>query len=419
MAKELSGEGRRILILDKGSEKEPPQKNLMGRVIAKYHDGLLMHSIGRKLKSLAGIDRTVPIHYRTGFGGTTTITACNATRSLEKELGTFGIDISNEFQELEQELKIAAFPLERMGKGTQKLCEAGNLLGLTMEPMPKCIDFSRCGNCTRCRPECPNNAKWTALSFIKIAQDNSTSVMKNIEVNEILTSNGRAVGVKATGTSGEVHIRANIVVLSAGAILSPVILQKSGLENAGKKLFCDPYYIVCAPGKNDSYEWEHCSIVNLEFCYTDKFILTNGNVPQCSKTFFPKIFQPKTDGRLLLGIWIKLKDDTVGSISRDGRIEKALTQNDVQKLKKGVFIAAEILAKAGVEHQHIKLRGPGGHHPGGTAAIGEVVDRNLETEIKNLFVADASVLPKAPGLPPMLTIMALSKRLGKRLNRFI
>jgi len=56
-----------------------------------------------------------------------------------------------------------------------------------------------------------------------------------------------------------------------------------------------------------------------------------------------------------------------------------------------------------------------GAHPGGTAAIGEVVDTNLETKVSGLFVCDASVLPAAPGLPPMLTIGALAKYLGKKL----
>jgi choline dehydrogenase-like flavoprotein len=45
-----------------------------------------------------------------------------------------------------------------------------------------------------------------------------------------------------------------------------------------------------------------------------------------------------------------------------------------------------------------------------------VVDSNLETEIPNLFVCDASVLPISPGKPPILTILALSKRLADYLK---
>jgi len=43
------------------------------------------------------------------------------------------------------------------------------------------------------------------------------------------------------------------------------------------------------------------------------------------------------------------------------------------------------------------------------------VDKNLETRIKGLFIADASVIPQAPGRPPILTIVALAKRLSKNI----
>jgi choline dehydrogenase-like flavoprotein len=56
-----------------------------------------------------------------------------------------------------------------------------------------------------------------------------------------------------------------------------------------------------------------------------------------------------------------------------------------------------------------------GAHPGGTARIGEAVDRTLATTVSGLYLADASVLPAAPGAPPILTIVALAKYLAKQL----
>ncbi|WP_295609101.1 GMC oxidoreductase, partial [uncultured Methanobrevibacter sp.] len=78
--------------------------------------------------------------------------------------------------------------------------------------------------------------------------------------------------------------------------------------------------------------------------------------------------------------------------------------------------AGFILEKAGVDPKTIGSTVYRGAHPGGTAPIGKVVDSNLETEMSNLYVCDASVLPISPGKPPILTILALSKRLADYLK---
>ena len=44
-----------------------------------------------------------------------------------------------------------------------------------------------------------------------------------------------------------------------------------------------------------------------------------------------------------------------------------------------------------------------------------MVDENLETRIKNLFVSDASVLPEAMDRPIVLTVIGLAKRLSEHL----
>ena len=56
-------------------------------------------------------------------------------------------------------------------------------------------------------------------------------------------------------------------------------------------------------------------------------------------------------------------------------------------------------------------------HPGGTAAIDAVVDRDLRAQAaENLFVCEASVLPRSPpGRTPTLTIIGLAERLAASL----
>lgn len=58
-------------------------------------------------------------------------------------------------------------------------------------------------------------------------------------------------------------------------------------------------------------------------------------------------------------------------------------------------------------------------HPGGTVKIGELLDADLMTEYRNLYVCDASVIPEPWGRPPILTLIALGKRLAKHLTRTV
>lgn len=78
-------------------------------------------------------------------------------------------------------------------------------------------------------------------------------------------------------------------------------------------------------------------------------------------------------------------------------------------------LSTKILIKAGADPDSIMIGSPIEGHPGGTAPMGKVVDENLETRVKNLYVCDASVFPRSPGRPPALSIIALAKRLAKQL----
>ena len=114
---------------------------------------------------------------------------------------------------------------------------------------------------------------------------------------------------------------------------------------------------------------------------------------------------------------VKTADEAKGYIDDDGEVVKINTIQDIRFLAEGVATAGFILREAGVDPSTIGSTVYRGAHPGGTAAIGKVVDSNQETKIKGLFVSDASVLPISPGKPPILTILALSKRLADYLKK--
>ena len=75
----------------------------------------------------------------------------------------------------------------------------------------------------------------------------------------------------------------------------------------------------------------------------------------------------------------------------NSKLSKPVTESDRKKLGKGREISREILLQAGV------------------------VNLDQDAEISRLFVSDSRVFPKPLGKPPVLTIVALSKRFSKRL----
>jgi len=112
----------------------------------------------------------------------------------------------------------------------------------------------------------------------------------------------------------------------------------------------------------------------------------------------------------------KSRDDASGRVNADGSVSKRVTEADRSRLDEGAAISREILVKAGAKRSSVLVSAPQGAHPGGTAAIGKVVDEDLRTRVDGLYVCDGSVLPVAPGMPPILTIVALAKRLASHLG---
>lgn len=120
-------------------------------------------------------------------------------------------------------------------------------------------------------------------------------------------------------------------------------------------------------------------------------------------------------GERTLGIMTKISDEGGGRVFTDGSVSKTVTAQDRRRLDRGVALSREILIGAGVRPESIVVSRTQGAHPGGGAGIGRVVDAALRTRIDGLYVCDASVLPEAPGLPPILTLLALGRWLGNRL----
>jgi choline dehydrogenase-like flavoprotein len=117
-----------------------------------------------------------------------------------------------------------------------------------------------------------------------------------------------------------------------------------------------------------------------------------------------------------LGAWAKIADEPEGHVLlEEGKVSKRFTKRDLSRADYSRDILKKILVKAGCSSSNIYLSPLFLPHPAGTAPVGKVVDTNLETSIKNLYCCDSSVFPEGFGAPPILAIVALAKRLSKRL----
>jgi len=415
VARELAIRGIKVTILEKGKyHKVGTERWALGFYAGSstYRKMLRNFSPGEKSSEGTEILRAVMV------GGSSVVTFGNGVRALQSELETLGIHLEDEFKEAERELNVAPLPESLMGERTKILMKASKELGYDVKPMPKFINFSKCRNCGNCVAGCRYGAKWTAQKFVSEAVKAGAKLVTDTYADEVLYSSGEVKGVRVYGPSGSSIINADNIVLAAGGIETPIILQKSGLTNAGSNLFAD--LLVNTYGmikKGDMTDEIGMATLIDEFYLKHGFILSPVLDTTLDMFLYLPIFKKSRafKRRRILGLMTKIMDDEVGRVDDNGAIHKPVTENDWKKLKMGVEISKKILTHAGADPHSVYVTHVRAGHPGGTAGIGRVVNADNETEINRLFVSDASVLPKAPGLPPVLTIIAISKRFSKKL----
>jgi choline dehydrogenase-like flavoprotein len=222
---------------------------------------------------------------------------------------------------------------------------------------------------------------------------------------------GRATGVWAREGLRRRFYPADLVVLAAGGLSTPVILQNSGIP-CEPRLTVDPVLCVAMewPDADQVREMEMPFVIQRE-----GFILS----PYFDYVSYLFSRDWRYPARNLLGIMIKLADENVGTVSRR-QVCKPLTARDRSRLAEGVRLCAEMLELLRAKERptipsKMFLGTLNAGHPAGMLPLSE---RELATchpdrLPPNLYVADATLLPAAPGNPQILTIIALAKRVCK------
>jgi hypothetical protein len=196
------------------------------------------------------------------------------------------------------------------------------------------------------------------------------------------------------------------VVLAAGGLETPVILDNSGIP-CEPRLFVDP--VLCVAAR--SPKCMQYKDITMPFVSVQEHTILSPYFDHLSFFFNPDWRLPAGD---IVSIMIKLADEELGSISSRG-VDKGLTEADRRRLDEGAATCKEILRLFGARDEEMFLGTVIAGHPGGMLPLTEKEAASLHSDRlpENLYVADATLLPRSLGNPPILTIIALAKRISK------
>ncbi|HJS28563.1 MAG TPA: GMC family oxidoreductase [Anaerolineales bacterium] len=415
LARQLAREGLKVLLLERGYDHR--QAWYYGT-----HLGAMIYSDRRTfLFSQEGLSIIRPMM----LGGATGMFCGSAALPPDWMRDRYDLDLTADAKDVIAELGIGPLPESLRGESSTRIAMAARSLGYDWQPQAKFIRPARsdrfdCGS--KCMLGCRCNAKWSAAEFADEAAAAGAVLATGARVTRLVIQEGRCAGVEAVLNGARFQAAARVVVLSAGGIGSPRILQASGIDGAGDGMAMDTTMLVYGFSKEGgaahdppmTWAWNNRELGVMFSTLVDPWL--NYPVVMLQEGLRYPLTWPKW--RRLLGVMVKLKDDLSGRLYPDGRISKPLTSFDHERLSEAEEIGRRILLEAGADPGEIFNTPLRGTHPSATVRVGELLDANLAAEIPGLYVCDASVFPEALGQPTVLTIIALARRLARHLKEF-
>ncbi len=411
-ARQLARGGRKVLLLERGVDyrSQSYYGTYLGALI--YADRMSL------LFTEEGLNIVRPLM----VGGATSM-YCGCAAPPPDWLKTrYRVDIDAEVAETIPELGIAPLPEELRGSASTRIAQAAQALGYCWEPQLKFMRPARsrkfdCG--AKCMLGCRCGAKWNAAEWVDEAVQAGADLEVRARVDRVLTDGKQVGGVEGTLAGRRFRAEAPVVILAAGGIGTPRILQASGFQGAGDGMTMDTttmvYGFVKDRGSGNeppmTWSWENLEAGYMLSTLIDPWLL----YPIINMLKGPRYAATWPRWNNTLGVMIKLKDSISGGVFADGRISKPFVGNDRERQQDAEQICRRILKEAGADPSSMFMTPLRGTHPSGTVRIGTLLDTNLQTEITGLYVCDASTFPEALARPTVLTIIGLAKRLAKTL----
>jgi choline dehydrogenase-like flavoprotein len=354
----------------------------------------------------------------------------------------------------------------------QKLQAGCVKLGWHVDAMPRgvrnCAQGKECGYCgLGCRVGAKQSVVKTWLA--DATEAGSTRVVVRTKVNRVLIESGTARGVTGRTVEGHtVTIRSRAVIVSSGAIHTPALLKRSGLQNPniGRHLKLHPATAVWGIFDEELKTWEGV----MQALYSDQHrdlhdgyglkYETAANHPHLFIPFAPWRGQREhfrlmqgLSGSVPIGVLLRDRDGGEVRVGRDGEpvVRYALSPFDTAHLRTGIEGAAQILEASGAQRvfssqnkwvsydpgssgsreQFMADADGAGYGPGqvtlgsfhimGSARVGgspasSACDPTGQTwDVRSLYVMDGSSFPTASGVNPQISIQAIANMNAREL----
>ncbi|KAI8328330.1 GMC oxidoreductase-domain-containing protein [Chlamydoabsidia padenii] len=313
--------------------------------------------------------------------------------------------------------------------------------------------------CHWCFTGCKDGIKnGTMNTWLRDAAKNGAQFLDRSRVLRVLVKDGKAVGVECLihGTPEKIQISADRVVVSAGSLHSPGVLKRSGLSNPniGRNLRVHPVAFCCGKMDYPVDAWNGSimtAVSNVtENCHGD-YYGAKLEVPVLHPGLFSGMMpwrgarehkQLMLEFRNFAPVVVLVRDkDSVASVSYDEEgeviVDFKVSKHDADSVTAGLVAAFRVLVADGARELHtsdprtpvfvfnsdepsdvnnprfnawlddLRARGPpetlASAHLMGSCRMGispqnSVINPQGEAhEVKNLYVADASVFPTSTG----------------------
>jgi choline dehydrogenase-like flavoprotein len=199
-------------------------------------------------------DRWISIRAGSAVGGGSVInwsSSLRAPASVREEWRAAGVgdDLDDHYAAIEADMGVNSDESPRNGPNG-RLAAGLDAMRLPWRVIPR--NVRDCGDCGPCAVGCRRGAKQSVLRrSLASACEHGAEVLDRTEVLRVTLDNGRATGVVARVPGGEIVVRAPMVALAGGSILSPAVLQRSGIAPgvAGRSLHIHP--VVAVVGIHD------------------------------------------------------------------------------------------------------------------------------------------------------------------------